>query len=46
MWTYKVSRGHIITTRGPHYDTDMTMGVTRLDGARGKKQVWRPHVRS
>ena len=21
-------------------------GVTRLDGARGKKQVWRPHVRS
>jgi len=19
-------------------------GVTRLDGARGKKQVWRPHV--
>jgi len=21
-------------------------GVTRLDGARGKKQVWRPHVRT
>jgi len=21
-------------------------GVTRLDGARGKKQVWRPHVRN
>jgi len=23
-----------------------TWGVTRLDGARGKKQVWRPHVRT
>jgi len=23
-----------------------TRGVTRLDGARGKKQVWRPHVRT
>ena len=22
------------------------MGITRLDGARGKKQVWRPHVRT
>jgi len=21
-------------------------GVTRLNGARGKKQVWRPHVRT
>jgi len=21
-------------------------GVTRLDGARGKKQIWRPHVRT
>jgi len=21
-------------------------GATRLDGARGKKQVWRPHVRN
>jgi len=21
-------------------------GVTRLDGARDKKQVWRPHVRT
>jgi len=21
-------------------------GVTRLDGARGKKQVWHPHVRT
>jgi len=24
----------------------ITRGVTRLDGARGKKQVWRPHVRT
>ena len=24
----------------------MCRGVTRLDGARGKKQVWRPHVRA
>ena len=23
-----------------------TRGITRLDGARGKKQVWRPHVRA
>jgi len=23
-----------------------TQGVTRLDGARGKQQVWRPHVRT
>jgi len=23
-----------------------TRGVTRLGGARGKKQVWRPHVRN
>jgi len=23
-----------------------TLGVTRLDGTRGKKQVWRPHVRT
>jgi len=22
------------------------MGVTRLDGAREKKQVWQPHVRT
>jgi len=26
--------------------TPVTRGVTRLDGARGKKQVWRPHVRT
>jgi len=25
---------------------DTPKGVTRLDGARGKKQVWRPHVRT
>ena len=25
---------------------DGLRGVTRLDGARGKKQVWRPHVRT
>jgi len=25
---------------------DAPKGVTRLDGARGKKQVWRPHVRT
>ena len=25
---------------------DSNSGVTRLDGARGKKQVWRPHVRT
>ena len=24
----------------------MARDVTRLDGARGKKQVWRPHVRN
>jgi len=24
---------------------DACRGVTRLDGARGKKQFWRPHVR-
>jgi len=24
----------------------VTRGVLRLDGARGKKQVWRPHVRN
>jgi len=24
----------------------MTKSVTRLDGARGKKQIWRPHVRT
>jgi len=27
-----------------YYST--SRGVTRLDGARGKKQVWRPHVRN
>ena len=27
-----------------YYNT--SRGVTRLDGARGKKQVWRPHVRN
>ena len=26
--------------------TPLSSGVPRLDGARGKKQVWRPHVRT
>jgi len=29
-----------------HYSQLITRGVTRLDGARDKNQVWRPHVRN
>jgi len=28
------------------YECTVLRGITRLDGAREKKQVWRPHVRT
>jgi len=31
MRTYKVTRGRIITTGGPHYDAETTMAVPELN---------------
>jgi len=41
---------HFYNLKKFHTHTQMhvrtvTRGVTRLDGVRGKKQVWRPHIR-
>jgi len=35
-----------IDANGCHCKSVGNKGVTRLDGAWGKKQVWRPHVRT